>query len=162
TGALGRPFASAVVVLVAPGGPVVHAGARSEQRRRHRTAPLRSSRPGSRGRGQRRAPPPSAPGPPRHGSARQRPRQTGDRSGSGGSNSNGGIGQTPATLTVPRLQGPGPSVGSGRGATRVRAPRVSVREALKPYTNNPDDLFAPPKADRPWKYVVLHHSASDS
>jgi len=31
-----------------------------------------------------------------------------------------------------------------------------------PYTNNPDDLFAPPKADRPWKYVVLHHSATPS
>jgi N-acetyl-anhydromuramyl-L-alanine amidase AmpD len=29
-----------------------------------------------------------------------------------------------------------------------------------PYTNNPDDLFSPPKADRPWKYVVLHHSAT--
>ena len=31
-----------------------------------------------------------------------------------------------------------------------------------PFTNNPDDLFAPPKADRPWKYVVLHHSATSS
>jgi N-acetyl-anhydromuramyl-L-alanine amidase AmpD len=28
--------------------------------------------------------------------------------------------------------------------------------------NDPDDLFAPPKADRPWKYIVLHHSASAS
>jgi N-acetyl-anhydromuramyl-L-alanine amidase AmpD len=38
--------------------------------------------------------------------------------------------------------------------------RVSLREQLLPYTNNADDLFSPPKADRPWKYVVLHHSAS--
>ena len=36
----------------------------------------------------------------------------------------------------------------------------SLRQQLLPFTNNPDDLFAPPKADRPWKYVVLHHSAT--
>ncbi len=26
---------------------------------------------------------------------------------------------------------------------------------------DPNDLFQPPKADRPWKYVVVHHSATD-
>jgi N-acetyl-anhydromuramyl-L-alanine amidase AmpD len=28
--------------------------------------------------------------------------------------------------------------------------------------NDPNDLFLPPKADRPWKYIVLHHSAHAS
>ncbi len=67
--------------------------------------------------------------------------------------------QTPpsSSLTVPRLIGPGASLNGG--APR-KVPKVSLRERLSPYTNNPDDLFAPPKADRPWKYVVLHHSAS--
>jgi N-acetyl-anhydromuramyl-L-alanine amidase AmpD len=26
--------------------------------------------------------------------------------------------------------------------------------------DDPAELFQPPKADRPWKYIVLHHSAS--
>jgi hypothetical protein len=70
--------------------------------------------------------------------------------------------QTPSSLTVPRLQPPGTSLNNGRRATPARLRRVSLRERLSPYTNNPDDLFAPPKADRPWKYVVLHHSATPS
>jgi N-acetyl-anhydromuramyl-L-alanine amidase AmpD len=78
------------------------------------------------------------------------------RTGSGGAtNGNGGS----SSLSVPRLQAPGTSLNGGTG-TRVRLPRVSLREQLAPYTNNPDDLFAPPKADRPWKYIVFHHSAA--
>ncbi|MBV8313775.1 MAG: N-acetylmuramoyl-L-alanine amidase, partial [Planctomycetaceae bacterium] len=37
---------------------------------------------------------------------------------------------------------------------------VTLRERLRPLANDPDDLFQPPKADRPWKYIVLHHSAN--
>ncbi len=33
---------------------------------------------------------------------------------------------------------------------------------MSQYTSDPDDLFQPPKADRPWKYIVLHHSADQS
>ena len=36
-----------------------------------------------------------------------------------------------------------------------------LRSQVNPFVENPEDLFAPPKADRPWKYVVLHHSASN-
>ena len=43
---------------------------------------------------------------------------------------------------------------------RVR--QAALREELGHYVNDPDDLFSPPKADRPWKFVVLHHSASSS
>ena len=39
--------------------------------------------------------------------------------------------------------------------------KVTLRNQVKPYLENPEDLFAPPKADRPWKYVVLHHSATN-
>jgi hypothetical protein len=42
----------------------------------------------------------------------------------------------------------------------ARSRKVSLRENVSPYLDNPDELFLPPKADRPWKYVVLHHSAN--
>jgi N-acetyl-anhydromuramyl-L-alanine amidase AmpD len=38
--------------------------------------------------------------------------------------------------------------------------RVSLKKAVAPFVPEPADLFQPPKADRPWKYVVVHHSAS--
>jgi N-acetyl-anhydromuramyl-L-alanine amidase AmpD len=82
------------------------------------------------------------------------------------STSNGAPSAAPSTLVVPRLQAPGTSLNGGGGSngqrSTTRQPRVTLREQLIPYTNNPDDLFAPPKADRPWKYVVLHHSAGAS
>jgi len=43
-------------------------------------------------------------------------------------------------------------------AGRVRS--ASLASQLRPYVDDPADLFAPPKADRPWKYIVLHHSAT--
>lgn len=47
-----------------------------------------------------------------------------------------------------------------RAVPRVRkARRSDLRAAVEPFVNDPNDLFAPPKADRPWKYIVLHHSA---
>src|SRR5436309_1783484 len=49
---------------------------------------------------------------------------------------------------------------SGRRFPLGRLRQASLQDELRPYVDNPDDLFSPPKADRPWKYVVLHHSAS--
>lgn len=78
------------------------------------------------------------------------------------SNNNGSNSQAPSSLSVPRLTPPGTSFNNGRRTAPARLRKVSLREQLLPYTNNPDDLFSPPKADRPWKYVVLHHSANPS
>jgi N-acetyl-anhydromuramyl-L-alanine amidase AmpD len=36
---------------------------------------------------------------------------------------------------------------------------VTLKSRVEPFVNDPNDLFLPPKADRPWRYVVLHHSA---
>lgn len=56
---------------------------------------------------------------------------------------------------------PGSARGAGRQAsTSTRAARAALRDRVKPYVESPEDLFAPPKADRPWQYVVLHHSAT--
>ncbi len=71
-----------------------------------------------------------------------------------------------------------PSAAPGKGASMVtpdsdtpsttrrsRAPRLrqtSLGNQLRPFVNDPDDLFLPPKAERPWKYVVLHHSANET
>jgi N-acetyl-anhydromuramyl-L-alanine amidase AmpD len=40
--------------------------------------------------------------------------------------------------------------------------RSSVQERLRPYLGESggNELFYPNKADRPWKYIVLHHSAN--
>lgn len=43
------------------------------------------------------------------------------------------------------------------GASRARS--ASLQGLLRPFVVEPGDLFQPPKADRPWKYVVVHHSA---
>ena len=51
------------------------------------------------------------------------------------------------------------SLGKGRQASVSRSKLASAREQVRPYVNDPDDLFQPPKADRPWKFIVVHHSA---
>lgn len=74
---------------------------------------------------------------------------------------------------VPSLQGP-----SGKSSPttwnqddKVRSAstsglvkRASVRQQLEPYFDQQgsDDLFFPDKADRPWRYIVLHQSATPS
>lgn len=79
--------------------------------------------------------------------------------GTSGSNSpSSGGGRAPALL--------GPSASRGtRDTVRTASAPVESRGAqdrLKPYLGEPggDELFYPNKADRPWKYIVLHHSAS--
>jgi N-acetyl-anhydromuramyl-L-alanine amidase AmpD len=44
----------------------------------------------------------------------------------------------------------------------VTKPSSTLRASVQPYVKDPDDLFSPPKADRPWKYIVLHHSATET
>jgi hypothetical protein len=56
----------------------------------------------------------------------------------------------------PQLQGPSAS----RNTSRRGPSQAALRTSVQPYVNDADDLFFPPKADRPWKYVVLHHSAN--
>jgi N-acetyl-anhydromuramyl-L-alanine amidase AmpD len=48
----------------------------------------------------------------------------------------------------------------GRRTASGRLRQASLREQVRPFVGDADDLFTPPKADRPWKFVVLHHSAS--
>jgi N-acetylmuramoyl-L-alanine amidase len=66
--------------------------------------------------------------------------------------------------SVPKLQPPtsNGSVKTGRRSPSGRLRQAGLRERLIPYVNDPGDLFQPPKAERPWKYVVLHHSAGAS
>jgi hypothetical protein len=52
---------------------------------------------------------------------------------------------------------------TGRTASvPVRTRRTSLRQEVSAYLDEPSALFQPPKADRPWKYVVLHHSATST
>lgn len=37
--------------------------------------------------------------------------------------------------------------------------RSLLRRDVQAFVNDPEDFFAPPRAERPWRYVVLHHSA---
>jgi len=71
----------------------------------------------------------------------------------------------PAPSAAPELNGPSASigrpssVGRAREASVVKTRRTVLRSNLQAMVNDPADLFQPPKADKPWKYVVLHHSA---
>ena len=49
---------------------------------------------------------------------------------------------------------------AGRPAPRPGALGSRSARRSRPFVAEPDDLFQPPKADRPWKYVVVHHSAN--
>jgi hypothetical protein len=48
--------------------------------------------------------------------------------------------------------------------TRTGVRQASLSGRLKPYLDelNTNELLYPDKADRPWRYIVLHHSASGS
>lgn len=79
---------------------------------------------------------------------------------------------SPAPANQPVLQGPGSSPTSSMNTTDdIRATSASgpVRQAsaqqrLNPYfgASGGNELFYPSKADRPWKYIVLHHSANST
>jgi hypothetical protein len=66
----------------------------------------------------------------------------------------------------PDLQGPGGSSSLDKGVKATsatgRVKKISARDRLQPFLSAEanDDLFYPNKADRPWQFVVLHHSAN--
>ncbi len=64
-------------------------------------------------------------------------------------------------IPPPELNGPAAStgLGTGRPASMNRSRVASLQKKVQPFVNDPDDLFQPPKADRPWKFIVVHHSA---
>jgi hypothetical protein len=80
----------------------------------------------------------------------------------------------PSSGSGPDLQGPAPvpsawnsdqsdQAQAGQNPTpRVR--RASLSDKVRPYVDdsNANELAYPNKADRPWRYIVLHHSASGS
>lgn len=85
--------------------------------------------------------------------------------------SRGSTSSSPTTGNKPLLQGPGsgPPASSWNKAGDVRTTsadgkvrRASSQDRLRTYLGDSgsNDLFYPNKADRPWKYVVLHHSAN--
>jgi hypothetical protein len=77
---------------------------------------------------------------------------------------------SPKTGSGPDLQGPvstpsawqtdSPAVLQAEATSRVR--RASLNDRLRPYLDesNTNELLYPIKVDRPWRYIVLHHSAS--
>ena len=81
----------------------------------------------------------------------------------------------PKVRTAPTLQGPTPPRPASPAAwntnSRTRARRSDL-EAGSPHAwatitpfvdeSSANELFYPNKADRPWRYIVLHHSASAS
>jgi hypothetical protein len=64
----------------------------------------------------------------------------------------------PPPVNGPAVSPSSPGTSYRSNSTRVR--QTSLRERVAPFVNDPGDLFVPPKADRPWKYIVLHHSAN--
>jgi N-acetyl-anhydromuramyl-L-alanine amidase AmpD len=72
----------------------------------------------------------------------------------------------------PGLNGPAATLLTPTDSTRdrlsavypKRVRRASLSQRLQPFLDedNANELFYPNKADRPWKYIVLHHSAAAS
>lgn len=72
--------------------------------------------------------------------------------------------------SAPNLEGPAPAAsyrsGDGLRAASatgtLRRASAGAQDRLRPYLGESDgnELFYPNKADRPWKYIVLHHSAN--
>ncbi len=70
-------------------------------------------------------------------------------------------GTAPSPTGGIELNRPSALKSTGRTASApTRSRKVSLRQAVSPYLEESSDLFQPPKADRPWKYVVVHHSAN--
>ncbi|MEW4569835.1 N-acetylmuramoyl-L-alanine amidase [Tautonia sp. JC769] len=64
------------------------------------------------------------------------------------------VGEPPRVLP-PQTRNESP----GRTATRVSA-RSDLRARVQAMADDPLDLVQPPRADRPWRYIVVHQSAS--
>ena len=67
-----------------------------------------------------------------------------------------------ANIKGPELNPPSAmrSTATTRQTASTKSRQSTLRERVRPYVNDADDLFQPPKADRPWKFVVVHHSAN--
>jgi N-acetylmuramoyl-L-alanine amidase len=63
-------------------------------------------------------------------------------------------GETPPPLSGPQAK----RQTNRRSAVGAGARNDGVRDRVSGFVQEPDDLFLPPKADRTWKYIVLHHS----
>jgi|GEM_PF-993205 len=70
--------------------------------------------------------------------------------------------QGPSGSSKPTTWNDGERVHSSRSTGLVK--QASVRQRLESYLGDRggDDLFFPNKADRPWRYVVLHQSATET
>jgi hypothetical protein len=65
-----------------------------------------------------------------------------------------------ANIIAPELNQPKSTRNSTQSRSVSRSRLAGLQERVRPFVNDPEDLFQPPKADRPWKYVVVHHSAN--
>ncbi len=59
----------------------------------------------------------------------------------------------------PDLNVPSSTRREPRQTVPTQTRRATLRSRVQSFVNDPADLFLPPKADRPWRYVVIHHSA---
>ncbi len=75
-----------------------------------------------------------------------------------------GLNSPAATLISPSTDGGGNSSDRLGAVYPKRVRRASLTQRLQPFLDedNANELFYPNKADRPWKYIVLHHSAAAS
>ena len=68
----------------------------------------------------------------------------------------------PENLEEPVLAPPSRTSQKSRKSLLSPAKAGQSRRNLQTFVNDPDDLFTPPRADRPWRYIVLHHSSQPS
>lgn len=61
----------------------------------------------------------------------------------------------------PAAEAPVGATLNGPRSTVARSRVATLRAKLERFVDDPGDLFQPPKADRRWKYIVLHHSKAD-
>jgi hypothetical protein len=62
-------------------------------------------------------------------------------------------------VTAPETVPPNPVPKGARRLDTNSSGRLAMKMRVEPFVNDPNDLFLPPKADRAWRYIVLHHSA---
>ena len=60
----------------------------------------------------------------------------------------------------PPLLGPSARRQTNRRSAVQPGRRSGVRDRVSMFVEQPNELLLPPKADRPWRYIVLHHSDS--
>jgi hypothetical protein len=66
----------------------------------------------------------------------------------------------PPSLDAPRDLDTPPDAKFETRRVEPRTRPAGLPAKVASFVNDPNDLFQPPKVDRPWQYIVLHHSAS--